>query len=100
MFHRKFPDRWLSWQLLAKIYAKAGIKKKAVVIKKVPQKKTYRFDEFDEQTLELSGVIDRLLSEEVHLVFADEAIFNARGFQLRAWAKPNSNVLVSDRSGN
>ena len=40
MFHRKFPDRWLSWQLLAKIYAKAGIKKKAVVIKKVPQKKT------------------------------------------------------------
>ena len=33
-----------------------------------------------------------------HLVFGDESIFRARGFQTTAWAAPRQNVVVEDRT--
>lgn len=57
-------------------------------------------EEFENATLELDDLIKRLQKEKVHLVFADEAIFIQRGFQMQAWAKPNKNIQVEDRSGN
>ena len=56
-------------------------------------------EEFEDKILELEMTIRRIEEQGGHLVFCDECIFTARGFQTHAWAKPGENVIVEDRTG-
>ena len=55
LFHRQFPERWVSRWTLSKIMRKAGIKKKTVVIRNLPQRRTMRIEEFENKTLALQA---------------------------------------------
>jgi len=49
-------------------------------VRKLPKHKTQRIGEFEDKRLALDDFIKRIQAENGHLVFADEAIFTARGF--------------------
>ena len=59
---------------------KAGLRKKRVLVRNVPQRKTMRIEEFENKTLSLDDFVKKIQAEKGHLVFADEAIFKARDF--------------------
>ena len=80
MFHRKFPDRWIRRQTLGTIMRKAGLRKKRVTVRNVPQRKTQRIEEFEDKTIKLDDFVKQIQEQKGHLVFADECIFKARGF--------------------
>jgi hypothetical protein len=65
----------------------AGLRKKIISIRKVPQRKTQRLEEFATKLVALDDKIKQIIKEGGHLVFADEAIFSARGYQMRAWSR-------------
>ena len=99
MFHRRFPERWLGRVTLGRILRKAGLRKKAVTVRNLPQRRTLRLEEFANRTLALQAEIEKILEQKGHLVFADEALFKARDFQMAAWSLPGQNVQVEDRTG-
>jgi len=70
-----------------------------VVVDRAPQRKTQRQDEFDKAVLALDVRIKEIIAKGGHLIFADESIFAARGFQNRAYARPYENICVEDRTG-
>ena len=100
MFHRRFPDRWLQPWDLSKIMREAGMRKKRVSVTRAPAKFTQRLEKFDREIVALCERVEGIIAKGGHLVFADEAIFAARGFQMKAWSLPNETIHVSDRSGN
>ena len=57
-------------------------------------------DEFEQQLVKIAKEVRDVLNSGGHLVFADETIFNARDFQMKAWSLPRTNVRVDDRTGN
>ena len=69
-------------------------------MRKLPRHKTQRIGEFEDKRVALDDFIKRIQAENGHLVFADEAIFTARGFQMTAWSAPYTNVVVEDRTDN
>ena len=93
-FHRHFPERWLGRTTLSKILRKAGLNKKRITVRNLPQRYTMRLEEFDDATLRLDDMIQKIKEEKGHLVFADESVFAARGFQMSAWALPGQNIQV------
>ena len=99
MFHRRFPERWLGRVTLGRILRKAGLRKKAVTVRNQPQRRTQRLEEFENRTLALQEEIEKIQAKKGHLVFADEALFKARDFQMAAWSLPGQNVQVEDRTG-
>ena len=80
LFHRQFPDRWLDRFTLGQLYRNAGIKKKAIAVRRAPQRKTQRLQEFEDRILELHEQVERIVSTGGHLVFIDESIFTSQGF--------------------
>jgi hypothetical protein len=84
LFHRKFPDRWLSLGTLRNIYAKSRQKKKAILTRRAANRKTQRLDEFDDMIVNLykyfSGVRERSAEEGSHVIYLDECVFSARGY--------------------
>jgi hypothetical protein len=100
LFHRQFPDRWLSRHRMGFIMRQAGLSKKKIAIRRMPQRKTQRTEEFYRKIIALDAQVKGILQSKGHLVFADEAIFSARGFQMEAWSKPGQNVELEDRTGN
>ncbi len=88
MFHRKFPDRRIALHVMAHVMKQAGMKKKVIVIGKIPARRTLRISEFEEKVVNLSNQIKSIQEKGSHLVFVDEAIFTARGYQQSAWALP------------
>ena len=77
----------------------AGITIKKVRIVNIPQRRSQRFDEFDNKILDLEKKVELALARGDHLVFIDECVFKARGFKMKAWSGPGDNVLVEDRTG-
>ena len=65
---------------LGKILRKAGLTKKAIKIRNLPQRNTMRLEEFEDATLRLDEFVTKIKSENGHLVFADECVFVSRGF--------------------
>ena len=80
MFHRQYPDRWIRLETLRVILKNAGFKKKMVVVRKAPKRKTLRLTEFEDRVIALDDFVKKILAEKGHLVFADEAIFTSKGF--------------------
>jgi len=76
-----------------------GFKKKVIKVVNAPQRKSERMDEFENKVLELDETVSRILKQGGHIVFCDECIFTARGFQTHAWARQGENVIVEDRTG-
>ena len=99
LFHRRFPERWLGRVTLGRIMRKAGLRKKVVRVRNAPQRSTQRLEEFEDRTVALDDFVKGIQAKQGHLVFADEAVFTARGFQMSAWARPGENVEVEDRTG-
>lgn len=99
MFHRKFPDRRISAKVLNKVMSQCGLKKKKIKVINVPQRKSDRKEEFEDKILQLDTTVKRIQEQGGHLVFCDECIFTARGFQTHAWSKPGENIVVEDRTG-
>jgi len=60
MFHRKFPERWINRQTLSLIMRKAGCKEKVVVVRKMPQRRTQRQEEFEEKVLALDDFVKKI----------------------------------------
>ena len=58
-----------------------------------------RLEEFETKILALDETVSRILESGGHLVFCDECVFTARGFQSTAWAMPGENVVIEDRTG-
>lgn len=54
LFHRKFPNRWISRHTLSSIMRRCGIKKKVIVVKRAPQRLTQRLDEFEGKIVALN----------------------------------------------
>ena len=77
----------------------AGLSIKKVRVVNIPQRRSQRLEEFDHKILELHEKMTQLESEGKHIVYIDECIFKARGFQMKAWAAPGQNILVEDRTG-
>ena len=100
MFHRRFPDRWLQPWDLGKIMREAGLRKKRITVTRAPAKFTQRLEKFEHEILALHERVEGIIAAGGHLVWADEAIFSARGFQMKAWSRPNETIHVNDRSGN
>ena len=100
MFHRRFPNRWMRRLQLSKIMRKAGMTKKKVTVTNAPARLTQRLEKFENEILALHDRVEGIIAAGGHLVFCDEAIFAARGFQMTAWSKPNENIYVHDRTGN
>ena len=98
LFHRQFPDRWIDRFTLGQLYRNAGIKKKAIVVRRVPERRTQRLQEFEDRVLELHEHVQSIVARGGHLVFIDESVFTARSFQMRAWAREYDNVLLEDRT--
>ena len=73
---------------------KAGLRRKAVVVASIPNRLEARQEEFADKIVALDIRVKEILDSGGHLVFADESIFSARGFQLQAWSKPNENIRV------
>ena len=86
LFHRRFNDRWIARHTLARLYRNLGIKKKAIIVKRVPQRKTQRMGEFEKKVVQLNQNVRQIVERGGHLVFIDESTFTARSFQMRAWA--------------
>ena len=86
MFHRRFTDKRIKPWVLRKIMFKAGIRKKKVNVLNAPRRKTARLDEFEAKITRLDDQVFELLEGGKHLIFCDECIFKARGFQDTAWA--------------
>jgi len=86
LFHRKFPNRWISRFTIGRLMSRCGVKKKAIVVRRAPQRKTQRLDEFEDRIVALHERVKEIKAAGGHLVFIDECIFSARGFQMRAWA--------------
>jgi hypothetical protein len=80
------------------ILRQAGLKKKAVGIYNAPQRLTQRIGEFEKKILALDERVQAILKANGHLVFADESVFVARGYQNRAWSQPNDNIVIQDRT--
>ena len=99
LFHRRYPDRWLAPWTLSQLYRNAGIKKKSILTRRAPQRKTQRLEEFEDKVLQLHRQVQEIQAAEGHLVFIDESTFTARAYQQRAWAQECDNVLVEDRTG-
>ena len=59
-----------------------------------------RLEEFSEKIVALDEQVHRIIEQGGHLVFTDECIFKSRGFSKFAWANPNENVEVEDRTGD
>ena len=34
------------------------------------------------------------------MIFADECVFKARGYQKNAWSNQKTNIIIEDRTGN
>jgi len=45
-----------------------------------------RIEEFENKTLALQAQIDEIKKQQGHLIFLDESVFTARGFQMKAWS--------------
>ena len=99
LFHRRFPDRRISARTLRKVMLEMGFKKKIIKVVNAPQRKSDRLEEFENKILELDETVSRILEQGGHLVFCDECVFTARGFQTHAWARRGDNVVVEDRTG-
>ncbi len=80
MFHRKYPDRRIAAHVMASVMKQAGMKKKVIVIGKIPARRTLRISEFEEKVVNLSNKLKTIQENKGHLVFVDEAIFTARGY--------------------
>ena len=66
---------------------KAGLKRKKVVIRNIPARRTQRISEFEEKIIALDDEVQAIAKSGEHLVFVDEAIFSARSYQeLKAWS--------------
>lgn len=66
----------------------AGVTIKKVRVVNIPQRRSQRLGEFDERILDLQLKLENALSNNEHLIFVDECVFKARGFQMKAWAAP------------
>jgi hypothetical protein len=79
VFHRQFPDRWISLGMLREVMRQAGITRKKISVRRAPARKILSLDEYGDDILKLDDQI-RTLPADSHLVFADECVFSARGF--------------------
>jgi len=77
-----------------------GFRKKMIRVINAPQRKSDRVDEFEDKIVKLWETVSRIIEQGGHLVFCDETIFKARGFQTHAWAMGGQNVVVEDRTGS
>ena len=65
----------------------------------MPQKKDKLYKKYADMTIELRDKVNQIISDGGHLIFADECVFKARGYQKQAWSGPYQNVTVEDRTG-
>ena len=63
-----------------------GIKKKTIKVRNAPVKKDLDAEGYRTDTLRLYEEMKKIKKEGGHIVFADECIFTARGFQSSAWS--------------
>ena len=96
MFHRQFPDRFIDRYVISSIMRKAGLQKKVIKVQKAPRRYELNLEKFGDQIIELDLKIQGLYKSE-HLVFADECIFTAKGYQNTAWSNTNENITVTER---
>ncbi len=80
MFHRKFPHRRIATHVMAQVMKQAGMKKKVIVVGKIPARRTLRISEFEEKVVNLSDKVKAIHESKGHLIFVDEAIFTSRGY--------------------
>lgn len=78
----------------------AGLKLKKIGVKNAPKLTAKTKSKHEKHTVKLQKKIKSILAKDGHLVFADECIFTARGFQNAAWSNINENVRVADSTGN
>ena len=99
LFHRQFPNRVIKPKDYSTVLKFNGYKFKKVKTKNMPKKKDKLYRKYAEQTIELRDRINSIIEQGGHLVFADECVFKARGYQRQAWSAPYENVFVEDRTG-
>ena len=100
LFHRQFPNRVIKPRHYSRILKFNGFKFKKVKTKNKPQKKDKLYQKYANLTIELRDKVNKIVKDGGHLIFADECVFKARGYQKQAWAGPYENVIVEDRTGN
>ena len=81
-FHRKFPEHRISEKNVREIMHRYGIMKKKVKVRSAPARKHLSIETYGEEILRLDNKVNKLFSEKVHFVFADECVFKARDFQM------------------
>ena len=57
------------------------------------------FDKHAKRTIDLWNEIQKIQKEGGHLIFADECVFKARGYQKNAWSNQKTNIIIEDRTG-
>ena len=83
---------------LSKILKFNGFKFKKVKTKNMPQKKDKLYKKYADLTIELRDKVNKIIKDGGHLIFADECVFKARGYQKQAWSGPYENITVEDRT--
>ena len=87
-------------QLLRKLIRQAGIKKKAIITRRCcPNTSSKRVQKDRDGLLALAEKMEEYYRQERHILYIDECVFSARGYQESAWSAPNTNVRIEDRSG-
>jgi len=66
-------------------------------VHRAPAKHELSLEMYGDKIKELDDAIRKVYHSH-HFVFADECVFSARGFQMRAWSNINENIYVEDRS--
>jgi len=66
---------------LREILRQAGVTKKAVKTQRVAARKEERVGEFREMTIKLADKMESIYEGQKHLLWIDEAIFSAQGYQ-------------------
>ena len=97
LFHRRFHNRRIRLHVLRGILKQAGITKKKVITRRVAARKEERIKEFREMTIKLAEKMEQVYNGGKHLLWVDECVFAAQGYQQSAWSAPKENVTVEDR---
>lgn len=59
----------------------AGLKKKKIEVRSIPNRLEERIEEFGNSTLTLDNKLHKIIEEKGHLVFLDECVFKSRDFK-------------------
>ncbi len=96
MFHRQFPELLISTTLLRKTYKRANIKYKSIL--RVKRHISFEEGHYRELFMEMYSKVEKVQTEQLLIIFLDEAIFSFSTFASRTWSSVNDNIVVPEEA--